>query len=173
MSAERVEVTATYKDKEVTPPGGDEEPTYGIVVNSGAAYAGAGAEITAAEEGTKITLKADAAPEGKEFDKWVVNNGTITFADATKAETTFDMPAERVQVTAIYKDKTVTPPADNNDADDSQPSEPKAPAQNTESQLDTVPKTGDDSNIFMWIMLLMLGACGIVGIGIYKKRSIV
>ena len=58
--------------------------------------------------GTEIRLSAGTAPAGKEFDKWVVDSGTITLADATSATTTFTMPAEDVEVTATYKDISVT-----------------------------------------------------------------
>ena len=55
-----------------------------------------------------ITLTANAAPEGKVFDKWVVTGASV--ADATKATTTFTMPATNVIANATYKDKPVTPP---------------------------------------------------------------
>ena len=167
-------ITNTLKEEEPEVP---EKPVYGIVVNNGKSYTGAGVEISAAEEGTKITLKADSAPEGKEFDKWVVNNGTITLADATKAETTFDMPAERVEVTATYKDKVVTPPADDdnsdetdkpsddNKEDESKPSDRNKPATDTES-----PKTGDTSNIFMWFAVLFVSGLALVGFLLFGKR---
>ncbi|MBR5561753.1 MAG: hypothetical protein IKW12_01245, partial [Clostridia bacterium] len=61
-----------------------------------------------AEAGETITLTANAAPEGKVFDKWVVTGATV--ADATKSTTTFTMPASNVTAKATYKDKVVTPP---------------------------------------------------------------
>ena len=94
MPAENVEVTATYKDVPAT--------TYNVTVNSGSA------DTTTAAQGATITLTAGAAPTGKEFDKWVVDSGTITLADAASATTTFTMPAENVEVTATYKDIPVT-----------------------------------------------------------------
>ena len=161
-------LVAVWKEKEVTPPA-DEDPVYGIVVNNGKSCTGAGVEITAAEEGTKITIKADEAPEGKEFDQWVVVSGTITLADATKAETTFDMPAERVEVTATYKDKEVTPPADDDgDQDDDKEEEPTKP---TEPQKPSDnPQTGDNSNIFMWFALLFVSAVGIAVTTVLGKK---
>ena len=94
MPAEDVEVTATYKDIAVT--------TYNITVNSGTA------DVTTPASGATVTITAGTAPAGKEFDKWVVDSGTITLADATSATTTFTMPAEDVEVTATYKDIVVT-----------------------------------------------------------------
>ena len=56
------------------------------------------------KEGATVTIKAQEAPEGKVFDKWVSEDGVI-FADANAEETTFNMPAKSVTVTATYKDK--------------------------------------------------------------------
>ena len=168
-AVESIVFTNTYTENKTEDP---TKPTYGIVVNNGKSYTGAGVEISAAEEGTKITIKANEAPEGKEFDKWVVNNGTITLADATKAETTFDMPAERVQVTATYKDKVVTPPADDNDDNKDDANKPsddkeddKKPATDTES-----PKTGDTSNIFMWFAVLFVSGFALVGFTLFGRK---
>ena len=79
---------------------------YGITVTDGKATVGAGTEISKAAEGTIITLTANAAPSGKVFDKWVVESGDITLADASSATTTFTMSAGAVSVKATYKDKT-------------------------------------------------------------------
>jgi len=168
-----IAITITITNTYVEP----ENPVYDIVVINGKSYTGAGVETLAAEEGTKITIKADEAPEGKEFDKWVVDSGDITLADATKAETTFDMPAEDVQVTATYKDKVVTPPADDNNkedtskpsednkAEESKPAETSKPATNTET-----PKTGDTSNIFLWLAVLLVSGCSVVGLILFGKK---
>ena len=80
--------------------------TYGITVTNGRASIGTGSEITSASENDVITLTADTAPEGKTFDKWVVDEGStaITLADMNSASTTFTMPAGAVSITAMYKD---------------------------------------------------------------------
>ena len=100
MPAANVTVKAVYKDKPVTPP---VPATYTITVTNGTA------SKTEAEAGETITLTANAAPEGKVFDKWVVTGATV--ADATKATTTFAMPTANVTANATYKDKPVVPPA--------------------------------------------------------------
>ena len=64
-------------------------------------------DSTKAVEGTEVILIANAAPSGKVFDKWVVESGDITLADASSATTTFTMPADAVSVKATYKDKIV------------------------------------------------------------------
>ena len=80
---------------------------YGVTVTNGIAYVGAGTVITETMEGTKVSLKANDAPAGKVFDKWVVTTGDVIFANAANAETYFVMPGEAVAVEATYKDKIV------------------------------------------------------------------
>lgn len=53
--------------------------------------------------GETVTVKADAAPSGYVFDKWTNVTATVSFADATATETSFDMPAGNVEVKATYK----------------------------------------------------------------------
>ena len=81
---------------------------YDITVTDGTATIGAGTVISKAAEGTMVTLTANAAPSGKVFDKWVVESGSITLADANSVATTFIMPASAVSVKATYKDHTFT-----------------------------------------------------------------
>ena len=59
-------------------------------------------------ENAEITIVADTAPEGKEFDKWTSTVDGV-LADENSASTTVTMPANDVTVTATYKDKSVTP----------------------------------------------------------------
>ncbi len=87
MPAKAVTVTATYKDAPVT--------TYGVTVNSGTG----GGDFAA---GSTVNITANAAATGKVFDKWTTADG-VTFGDASKATTTFVMPAKAVTVTATYK----------------------------------------------------------------------
>lgn len=58
------------------------------------------------EAGATVTIKANAPASGKQFDKWVVNSGSVTLADSASSTTTFKMPAGAVSVTAVYKDIT-------------------------------------------------------------------
>lgn len=51
-----------------------------------------------------MTVTADAPETGKVFGKWVVLEGNVTLADATKATTTFTMPGNDVKIEATYKD---------------------------------------------------------------------
>ena len=55
--------------------------------------------------GSTVTLTADPAPDGKEFDKWEINSGIVSLKDVHSANTNFTMPASNVTLTALYKDK--------------------------------------------------------------------
>ena len=93
MPASNVTVTANY-----------EKINYTVSVTLGTA------SKTTANYGDTITLTANAAATGMEFDKWVVKSGStaVTFASATSTQTTFSMPAGNVSVEATYKAKTYT-----------------------------------------------------------------
>ena len=85
-----------------------ESKEYSIIVTDGKATIGAGSEISKAAQGTTITLTANAAPDGKVFDKWVVESGNTTLEDANSETTTFIMPDSEVSVKATYKIAPVT-----------------------------------------------------------------
>ena len=76
-----------------------------LTVIKGTASVAAGTPITdKIEQNTVVTVTADAPEAGKVFDKWVVLEGNVTLADATKATTTFTMPGNDVKIEATYKD---------------------------------------------------------------------
>ena len=79
-----------------------ESKEYPIIVADGKATIGAGSEISKAAKGTTVTLTANAAPDGKVFDKWVVESGNTTLEDANSETTTFIMPDSEVSVKATY-----------------------------------------------------------------------
>ena len=84
-------------------------PGYTVTVIKGTASLAGGAPITdKIAQDTLVTVTADTPETGKVFDKWVVLEGGVTPADATKATTTFTMPASAVKLEATYKD---APPA--------------------------------------------------------------
>ena len=85
-----------------------ESKEYSIIVTDGKATIGAGSEISKAAQGTTITLTANAAPDGKVFDKWVVESGSTTLEDANSETTTFIMPDSEVSVKATFKNTPVT-----------------------------------------------------------------
>ena len=78
---------------------------YTVTVIKGTASVAAGTPITdKIAQNTVVTVTADAPETGKAFDKWVVLEGNVTLADATKATTTFTMPGNDVKIEATYKD---------------------------------------------------------------------
>ena len=78
---------------------------YPVTVINGTASVAAGTPITdKIEQNTVVTVTANAPETGKVFDKWVVLEGNVTLTDATKATTTFTMPAGAVKLEATYKD---------------------------------------------------------------------
>ena len=78
---------------------------YTLTVIKGTASVAAVTPITdKIEQNTVVTVTADAPEAGKVFDKWVVLEGNVTLADATKATTTFTMPGNDVKIEATYKD---------------------------------------------------------------------
>ena len=87
-----ITVKATYKDKET--PGALK---YDLnVIN------GQGTGKYAINKTVEIT--ANPAPEGKEFDKWVVVEDTVAVADITKPKTTLTTKGVDAWVVATYKD---------------------------------------------------------------------
>jgi len=72
---------------------------YNVKVNDGSA------NYTTAVSGTNVTITADKAPKGMEFDYWKVDSGNATLANASSATTTFAMPMADVTVSANYKYK--------------------------------------------------------------------
>lgn len=78
---------------------------YIVTVIKGTASLAAGTLITdKIAQNTVVTVTADAPEVGKVFDKWVVLEGNVTLADATKATTTFTIPGNDVKLEATYKD---------------------------------------------------------------------
>ena len=89
--SENITVTALWKADE-----------YNVTVTGGKATVGASTDaISKAEVGATVTLTANKAPDGKVFDKWVVNG--VVVADANSATTTFVMSAGNVTAEATYK----------------------------------------------------------------------
>ena len=80
-----------------------ESASYAIKVNHGTASA------SSSKAGETITIKADEAPDGQEFQKWMINSGRADLADAMKAETSFTMPSGDVELTAVYQEKLAVP----------------------------------------------------------------
>ena len=53
--------------------------------------------------GDTVSITADTPASGKQFKEWQVMSGDIVLENSTSATTTFTMPANNVEVTAIYE----------------------------------------------------------------------
>lgn len=99
MPPYNLKITATYAD------------TYTITVKDGSVTGGAtddGSGAFVAAAGTQVTVKT-TTPSGKVFSGWTGQDGAgqpVLFADASATETTFEMPAYNVSITANYTDST-------------------------------------------------------------------
>lgn len=87
-----VTVRATYKDKET--PGAWKRDLNVINGQGTGKY----------EYNITVEITANPAPEGKEFDKWVVVQDTVAVADITKPKTTLTTKSVDGWVVATYKD---------------------------------------------------------------------
>lgn len=76
-------------------------PTYTVTVTSGTAIP------SKAVPGRIVTIKASAPAEGKAFDKWTTTTTGVEFDDASASQTTFEMPASNVAITATYKESKI------------------------------------------------------------------
>ncbi len=76
-------------------------PKHNVTIENGTNSGGEEIEV-----GQTVTITAGKAPEGKEFDKWVVVSGEVTLKNANSESTTFVMPNGAVEIKATYKDKT-------------------------------------------------------------------
>lgn len=82
-----------------------------IDIVNGSSFIGEDEAKTAFAEDT-VTIKAEAAPEGYTFDRWVVIEGDVSLLDANKTETTFKMADKAVKISATYKETAGNTPSD-------------------------------------------------------------
>ncbi len=170
MPAEDVELTATYK-ADSTPP-----EIYNVTVNKGIAQVG-GATVTEAEEEDEVTIVADAPAAGEVFDKWVVNSGAVTLADANATTTTFTMPAEDVEVTATYKKDSSGPGEEQPDPkQDPKSGEPIKECSGKPKAYTRIPpklgmRTGDTTPLYIIGGLLGVSLIGLIFVGIKWLRK--
>lgn len=81
---------------------------YSITVKNGVAYAGAETNLTEAEEGTVVYLKANPASDGSAFNHWEVTDGAAVLSYPESEVTYFTMPASDVTVKAVYEGDEVS-----------------------------------------------------------------
>ncbi len=57
--------------------------------------------------GAKVTIKANTASSGQEFDRWLVNSGDISLTNANASSTTLTIRASAATVMATYRNVIV------------------------------------------------------------------
>jgi len=93
--------TFTMPEGEVTLSAIFDVATHTVTVVSGTT--GSGATTGTFEYGSTVSIAAEEAPDGMEFDHWSsTGSAEVTFANETSATTTFTMPDGDVEVTAVY-----------------------------------------------------------------------
>ena len=55
------------------------------------------------EENEVVSIKADPAPAGEEFDRWMITSGTATFGNFRSPNTTITIKDSNVKIEALYK----------------------------------------------------------------------
>ncbi len=78
------------------------KPSHRITITGGKATVN-GKEVTTAQEGTEVTIKADKQ-ENKKFTGWSPTTTDVKVADAFADTTTFTMPDSEVTITANFVD---------------------------------------------------------------------
>ncbi len=79
---------------------------YSVLVNNGIASYYEEEPIYEAYPEDTINLIADRVPEGKRFTHWTSSSESVIFEDAEATNTTFIMPPEDVEITAVFEDIT-------------------------------------------------------------------
>ncbi|MDD6324396.1 MAG: InlB B-repeat-containing protein [Lachnospiraceae bacterium] len=101
----------TVKDQDLNIRAEYEGIQYAVTVKDGTA------NYEKCVSGVGVTLTANKAPDGYEFDYWSVDTQNASLADAYSASTTFTMPASDVTVSAHYKQIAYTVSVENGSAD--------------------------------------------------------
>lgn len=101
----------TVKDQDLNICAEYEGIQYAVTVNDGTA------NYKKCVSGAGVTLTANKAPDGYEFDYWSVDTQNASLADAYSVSTIFTMPAADVTVSAHYKQIAYTVFVENGSAD--------------------------------------------------------
>lgn len=85
-------IRAVYKESSVTAP----TLKFDLIVKNGT---GSGTY----EENEVVSIQADAAPAGEEFDRWMITSGTAVFDNYKSPNTTITIKDSNVKIEALYK----------------------------------------------------------------------
>ncbi|MBE6543373.1 MAG: hypothetical protein E7675_03155 [Ruminococcaceae bacterium] len=124
---------------------------YSVGVINGSA-ASQGKEVTYAKPGDTVTVTADSAPAGMEFDCWKIVKGEASL-DLSSPEVSFVMGENGIKLEAVYKtmgDVTVTPEGETDEAPEKTPSLDPTP--------DDEEKDGNDT-VLVIVVVIVAAAC--------------
>lgn len=151
---------------------GEPTPKHNVIIENG----NGGGEF---EAGQTVTITAGEAPEGKEFDKWVVVSGEVTLANANSASTTFVMPDGAVEIKATYKDKTPSGGGEEPGGETSGTDNPGGETPGTDDPSGENPSTENKGLSGGAIAGIVVGSVAVAGIGgfaifwfVIKKKSL-
>ena len=85
-------IRAVYKESSIPAP----TLKFDLIVKNGT---GSGTY----EENEVVSIKADPAPAGEEFDRWMITSGTATFGNFRSPNTTITIKDSNVKIEALYK----------------------------------------------------------------------
>ena len=85
-------IRAVYKENSIPAP----TLKFDLIVKNGT---GSGTY----EENEVVSIKADPAPAGEEFDRWIINSGTAVFGNYKSPNTTITIKDSNVKIEALYK----------------------------------------------------------------------
>ena len=85
-------IRAVYKESSIPAP----TLKFDLIVKNGT---GSGTY----EENEVVSIKADPAPAGEEFDRWIINSGTAVFGNYKSPNTTITIKDSNVKIEALYK----------------------------------------------------------------------
>lgn len=85
-------IRAVYKESSIPAP----TLKFDLIVKNGT---GSGTY----EENEAVSIKADPAPDGEEFDRWMITSGTAAFGNFRSPNTTITIKDSNVKIEALYK----------------------------------------------------------------------
>lgn len=134
---------------------------YAVHVENGSAQ-------STARPGESVTVKADAPPEGMEFDKWVVTEGEIELSDTNSEEISFVMPKSDVSLEAVYKEAPLP-----TETEPESEYEPESSPEESTSELTAQPPTHDPKTDYTGIVIVSCAVGCLIGSAafIFIKKS--
>ena len=115
-------------------------------------------------EGANATEPTDPAAEGYTFKGWYTDKECTNAFD-------FNLPIKTDYVLYAKWEKDASKPTEpSNPVEPTNPNEPAEPTDQTKPEVEN-PKTGDNSNMVLWVTLLLVSGAGLLGTAAYSKKK--